>query len=81
MDRALVTPPAAFGLAGASRLNASLPLLLISVLARIGLIQLAAPYHALQSDLAFNGILGLAIVEFSIDKVPPWHTLSSSGRM
>jgi Domain of unknown function (DUF4126) len=70
VDARLLALPAAFGLAGASGLNASLPLLLVSLLARAGLIHLAPPFDALQSDVAFFGILCLAIVEFSADKVP-----------
>ncbi|HXM54664.1 MAG TPA: DUF4126 domain-containing protein [Candidatus Dormibacteraeota bacterium] len=70
MDPRLLALPAAFGLAGASGLNASLPLLIVSLLARAGLIQLAQPFDALQSDVAFYGILLVAIVEFAADKVP-----------
>lgn len=70
MDPRLLALPAAFGLAGASGLNASLPLLIISMLARAGLVHLAPPLDALQSDVAFYGILCVALVEFSIDKVP-----------
>jgi hypothetical protein len=70
VDPRLLALPAAFGLAGASGLNASLPLLLVSLLARAGLIHLAPPFDALQSDVAFYGILCLAVVEFSADKVP-----------
>jgi hypothetical protein len=66
----LLALPAAFGLAGASGLNASLPLLIVSVLARLGLIHLASPYDALASDVAFYGLIALAIVEFAIDKIP-----------
>jgi hypothetical protein len=66
----LVQLPAAFGLAGATGLNATLPLLIVSLLARLGLIHLAAPYDALDTDIAFWGLLVLAIVEFAIDKVP-----------
>src|SRR5436190_11668085 len=62
--------PAAFGLAGASGLNASLPLLIVSLLARVGLIHLAPPYDALASDVAFYGLIALAVVEFAVDKVP-----------
>ena len=61
---------AAFGLAGATGLNATLPLLLVSLLARLGLIHLAQPYDALESDIAFWGLLVLALIEFAIDKVP-----------
>ena len=62
--------PAAFGLAGASGLNATLPLLIVSLLARLGLVHLASPYDALASDIAFYGLIVLAVVEFAIDKIP-----------
>jgi uncharacterized protein DUF4126 len=70
LNPALLTLPAAFGLAGASGLNASLPLLIVSLLARLGLVQLAPPFDALASDVAFYGLVVLAIVEFAMDKVP-----------
>lgn len=70
MDPRLLALPAAFGLAGASGLNASLPLLIVSLLARAGLIHLAPPFDALHSDVAFYGLLCLAVVEFAGDKVP-----------
>ena len=62
--------PAAFGLAGASGLNASLPLLIVSLLARLGFVHLASPYDALASDVAFYGLIVLAVVEFGMDKIP-----------
>jgi hypothetical protein len=40
------------------------------LLARLGLIHLAPPYDALDTDIAFWGLLVLALVEFAIDKVP-----------
>src|SRR5438105_2158580 len=52
MDPLLLSLPAAFGLAAASGLNASLPLLLVSLAARIGLLHLAHPYDAIASDVA-----------------------------
>jgi hypothetical protein len=70
VNPALLALPAAFGLAGASGLNASLPLLIVSLLARVGLVQLAPPFDALASDVAFYGLLVLAVVEFGMDKVP-----------
>jgi len=70
MNPALLQLPAAFGLAGASGLNATLPLLIVSLLARMGLIQLASPFDALESDIAFYGLLVLAVIEFAMDKVP-----------
>ena len=70
MNLALLQIPAAFGLAGATGLNATLPLFIVSLLARLGLIHLAPPYDALATDIAFWGLLVLAVVEFAIDKVP-----------
>jgi hypothetical protein len=67
---ALLQIPAAFGLAGATGLNATLPLFIVSLLSRTGLIHLAPPYDALSTDIAFWGLLVLAVVEFAIDKVP-----------
>ena len=70
MNPALLQLPAAFGLAGATGLNATLPLLIVSLLARMGLIQLAPPFDALESDIAFWGLMVLALIEFAMDKVP-----------
>lgn len=70
MDPLLLSLPAAFGLAAASGLNASLPLLLVSLAARAGLIHLTSPYDALASDVAFYGLLVIAVGEFLVDKVP-----------
>lgn len=70
MNPGLLALPAAFGLAGATGLNATLPLFIVSLLARLGLIHLAPPYDALASDIAFWGLLVLAVVEFAVDKVP-----------
>ena len=70
MNLSLLQIPAAFGLAGATGLNATLPIFIVSLLSRLGLIQLAPPFDALNSDIAFWGLLVLAIVEFAIDKIP-----------
>lgn len=70
MNPALLSLPAAFGLAGASGFNATLPLVIVSLLARVGLIHLGSPYDALASDFAFYGLLVLAVIEFAMDKIP-----------
>jgi len=70
VNPALLQLPAAFGLAGASGLNATLPLFLTSLLARLGYVHLAGPFTALQSDIAFYGLLVLAVVEIAADKIP-----------
>ena len=63
MNLALLQISAAFGLAGATGLNATLPLFIVSLLARLGLIHLAPPYGALGTDIAFWGLLILAVVQ------------------
>lgn len=70
MDPVLLSLPAAFGLAAASGLNASLPLMLVSLAARMGLLHLVHPFDALASDVAFYGLLVIATGEFLVDKVP-----------
>jgi len=70
LNPALLQIPAAFGLSGASGLNATLPLLIVSLLARLQMIHLTRPYDALQSDVAFYGLIALAVLEFAADKVP-----------
>jgi hypothetical protein len=72
---ALLQLPAAFGLAGASGLNATLPLFLTSLLARLGYVHLSGPFTALQSDLAFYGLLVLAIAELAADKIPVFDSV------
>ena len=70
MNPALLSLPAAFGLAGATGLNATLPLVIVSLLARLGLIHLSSPFDALETDVAFYGLLVLAVIEFAVDKIP-----------
>lgn len=70
MDPALLGTASAFGLAAAAGLNTTLPLLCVGLLARFGLVSLAAPFDALQSPLALGMLLVLAAGEFVGDKVP-----------
>src|SRR3954466_12390102 len=70
MNPALLSLPAAFGLAGPTGLNATFPLFIGGLLAGLGLVPLGSPYDALSSDIAFWGLLVLAVVEFAVDKVP-----------
>lgn len=70
MDPLLLGTASAFGLAAATGLNASLPLLLVGLAARFGLITLVTPYDALGSLTALIGLGVLAVVEIAADKVP-----------
>jgi hypothetical protein len=58
------------GLGSAAGLNAFLPILTIGVLARIGLIQLNAPFDIISHPLVLLIVAALAVVDFIGDKVP-----------
>lgn len=75
MDPLLLGTASAFGLAAATGLNSTLPLLLVGLAARFGLISLVAPYDALTSPVALIGLAVLAIVEIAADKVPGVDTV------
>jgi hypothetical protein len=70
VDPQLLGTATAFGLAASVGLNTTLPLLLVGLLARFGLLGLAPPYDALASDLALSGLGVLAVLEIVPDKVP-----------
>jgi hypothetical protein len=75
VDPLLLGTAAAFGLATAAGLNTTLPLLIVGLLARFGLLGLAAPYDALASDVALGGLFILALLEFVGDKVAGMDTI------
>jgi hypothetical protein len=70
MDPLLLGTASAFGLAASAGLNTTLPLLVVALLARFGLIELAAPFDALASPVTIGGLALLALIEFLGDKVP-----------
>ena len=62
---------AAFGLSASAGLNAYIPLLIVSILARFSnLITLAEPWSALKSWWIIGLLAVLSILEFFADKVP-----------
>jgi hypothetical protein len=75
MDPLLLGTASAFGLSAATGLNASLPLLLIGLAARFGLITLASPYDALASTTALVGLGVVAVCEIAADKIPGLDSL------
>jgi len=75
MDPLLLGTASAFGLAAATGLNASLPLLLVGLAARFGLITLVAPYDAVASTTALIGLAVLALVEIAADKIPGFDSV------
>src|SRR4051812_39370324 len=75
MDPLLLGTASAFGLSAATGLNASLPLLLVGLAARFGLVTLASPYDALASTTALVGLAIIAVVEIVSDKIPGVDTV------
>ena len=61
----------AFGLSASAGLNAYIPLLVISLLARFtDLIELSSPWNALESWWIIGLLVFLSLIEFFADKVP-----------
>ena len=60
----------AFGLSGAAGLNAYIPLLLVAVFGRAGVLHLAAPFDLLTHSWALGALGVLLAVEVIVDKVP-----------
>ena len=61
----------AFGLSASAGLNAYIPLLVISLLARFtDLIELSPPWNALESWWIIGLLIFLSLIEFFADKVP-----------
>lgn len=60
----------AFGLSGAAGLNAYIPLLLVAVLGRLGVVHLGEPWTILTQTWAIVLISVLLVVELVVDKVP-----------
>jgi len=60
----------AFGLAGAAGLNAYIPLLLVAVLGRAGVVHLSQPFDVLSSWPAIGVLVVLLIIELAVDKIP-----------
>jgi hypothetical protein len=66
----LIALATGLGLSTAAGLNAFLPLLTIGILARFGLIGLAAPFDLLTHPLVLLVVAALAVLDFVGDKVP-----------
>jgi hypothetical protein len=68
---------AAFGLAGATGLNAYLPLLIVGLLGRYtDLITLQSPWNALENPWVLGVLVGLLAVEMAVDKIPAADTVN-----
>jgi hypothetical protein len=67
---AMLNLSAAFGLSAAAGLNAYIPLLLISILARAGVMHLTAPYDVMGQNWCVAILAVLCLIELIVDKVP-----------
>jgi hypothetical protein len=67
---ALANIVSAFGLAGAAGLNAYIPLLIVAVLGRLGVLQLNSPFDVLTSWWVIGALVILLVIETVVDKVP-----------
>jgi hypothetical protein len=70
---------AAFGLAGATGLNAYLPLLIVGLLARFtDLITLSAPWNTLENPWVLGALFVLLVIEMVADKVPAVDSINDA---
>lgn len=58
------------GLSGAAGLNAYIPLLLVGILSRLGLMELAQPFDMLANPWVLGGIALIGALDFVGDKIP-----------
>jgi Domain of unknown function (DUF4126) len=80
LDTALGSLLAAFGLSGAAGLNAWLPLFASALLARLDVVELAAPFDDLTSTPALVILGALMTADFVGDKIPAVdHVLHAAG--
>jgi hypothetical protein len=80
LDTAIGSLLAAFGLSGAAGLNAWLPLFAGALLARLDVVELAAPFDDLTSTPALVLLGGFTAADFVGDKIPVVdHALHAAG--
>lgn len=66
----------AFGLSASAGLNAYLPLLIVSVSAKLGWFELSEPFDAMTSWWVIGVLIVLLIIEIIADKVPAVDTIN-----
>src|SRR5262245_14293583 len=67
----------AFGLSASAGLNAYLPLLIVAIANRLGVIKLNAPFDALSDWWAIGVLVVLLLIEFFVDKIPAVDTINN----
>jgi hypothetical protein len=76
MFTALTQVLAAFGLSGASGLNAYIPLLLVGLAGRVGWLKLSQPFDLLQNEFVIGALVVLLFIETFVDKIPAIDTIN-----
>ncbi len=66
----------AFGLSASAGLNAYIPLLIVSVAAKIGVFQLNEPFDVMTSWWVIGVLIVLTLIEIFVDKVPALDTVN-----
>lgn len=66
----------AFGLSASAGLNAYLPLLIVSVAAKLGVFKLEAPFDVMKSWWVIGALVVLLLIEMFVDKVPAVDTIN-----
>src|SRR5687767_11514199 len=66
----------AFGLSASAGLNAYLPLLIVSITAKIGLFKLNAPFDVMTSWWVIGLLTVLTLIEIFVDKIPAVDTVN-----
>ncbi len=67
---------AAFGLSGASGLNAYIPLLIVGIAARLDWLKLSPPFDLLQNEFVIGALVILLFIETFVDKIPAVDTIN-----
>jgi hypothetical protein len=66
----------AFGLSASAGLNAYLPLLIVSIAAKIGLFPLSKPFDVMTSWWVIGVLVVLVLIEAFVDKIPAVDTVN-----
>lgn len=61
---------AAFGLSVSAGLNAYIPLLVVALMSKLGVLDLGSPWELLSNWWIIGVLLVLSVIEFFVDKVP-----------
>ena len=73
---ALLGIGSAFGLSTSAGLNAYIPMLMVSILGRVGWLDLGEPFNIMESWWVIGLLSVLLVIEIFVDKIPAVDTLN-----